>query len=191
VEIGVVDRADIPDGHRLHDVAGELLPNATLNVDISPEYLGVGYDRSAHRGRDVRGRRAVLDGAAAAAVHSRQLHAGAFSPGACERSPDRGNERTAALERASGIRAPAPCWRGIITLARTIPTIVSSFRESVKDFGAGHTQASRIRTERDIPLMVVLGGSLLLAVFLAVAPSLPTRVTSSRRSSSWCSASFS
>src|SRR3954465_15132677 len=59
---------------------------------------------------------------------------------------------------------------GLITLARTIPTIISSFRESVKDFGSGHTQASRIRTERDIPLMVVLGGSLLLAVFLAVAP---------------------
>src|SRR5207244_2288000 len=64
---------------------------------------------------------------------------------------------------------------GIITLARTIPTIVSSFRESVKDFGSGQTQASRIRTERDIPMVVVLGGSLLLALFLAVAPRMPTQ----------------
>jgi putative OPT family oligopeptide transporter len=63
---------------------------------------------------------------------------------------------------------------GLITLARTIPTIVSSFRDSVKDFGAGRG-ASTARTERDIPLSVVLAGSLLLAAFLAVAPKLPTQ----------------
>ena len=44
VEIAVVDLQTIPDGDRLHDAAGSsLFPNATLNVDISPEYLGVGY----------------------------------------------------------------------------------------------------------------------------------------------------
>jgi len=64
---------------------------------------------------------------------------------------------------------------GIITLARTIPTIVSSFRDSVKDFGSGAGQAAKVRTERDIPLMVVLGGSLALALFLAVAPRMPTQ----------------
>jgi putative OPT family oligopeptide transporter len=63
---------------------------------------------------------------------------------------------------------------GIITLARTIPTIVSSFRDSVKDFST-KGGASRTRTERDIPATIVLGGSLLLAVFLAVAPRLPTQ----------------
>src|SRR6185436_3195935 len=43
---------------------------------------------------------------------------------------------------------------GLITLARTIPTIVSSFRDSVKDFGAGGT-AGRLRTQHDMPLSVV------------------------------------
>jgi putative OPT family oligopeptide transporter len=32
-----------------------------------------------------------------------------------------------------------------------------------------------VRTERDIPMAVVLGGSLLLAIFLTVAPNLPTQ----------------
>ena len=57
---------------------------------------------------------------------------------------------------------------GLITLARTIPTIVTSFRESVKDFGSAGGGESRARTERDMPLNVVLGG-------LAAAGDLPGR----------------
>jgi len=64
---------------------------------------------------------------------------------------------------------------GIITLVRTIPTIVSSFRDSVKDFGAGAAGVIRLRTERDIPILVVLGGSVLLAVLLALLPRMPTQ----------------
>ena len=64
---------------------------------------------------------------------------------------------------------------GLITLARTIPTIVSSFRDSMKDFRAGSGGAARLRTERDIPAIVVLIGSLLLAIFLAVGPKMPTQ----------------
>jgi putative OPT family oligopeptide transporter len=64
---------------------------------------------------------------------------------------------------------------GLITLARTLPTIVSSFRDSVKDFKGGSAGATQIRTERDLPMTVVLGGSLALAIFLAVAPKMPTQ----------------
>jgi putative OPT family oligopeptide transporter len=64
---------------------------------------------------------------------------------------------------------------GLITLARTIPTIISSFRESMKTFGANQGGAAQLRTERDIPLIAVLGGSLLLAIFLAVTPRMPTQ----------------
>jgi putative OPT family oligopeptide transporter len=45
----------------------------------------------------------------------------------------------------------------------------------MKDFGAGQSQAARIRTERDLPMSIVLGGSLLLAIVLAVAPGMPTQ----------------
>jgi putative OPT family oligopeptide transporter len=62
-------------------------------------------------------------------------------------------------------------------LARTLPTIVSSFRESLKDLTSqrgGGAPTERLRTERDIPLVAIIVGSLLLAVFLAVTPGMPT-----------------
>jgi putative OPT family oligopeptide transporter len=63
---------------------------------------------------------------------------------------------------------------GLITLARTIPTIVTSFKESVKDFSAAGS-SSRVRTERDMPLSIVLIGSLLLTLFLILVPGAPTQ----------------
>jgi putative OPT family oligopeptide transporter len=44
----------------------------------------------------------------------------------------------------------------------------------LKGFGSAGGGA-QLRTERDIPMMVVLVGSLLLAIFLAVTPGLPTQ----------------
>ena len=44
----------------------------------------------------------------------------------------------------------------------------------MKGFGTA-TTGTLTRTERDIPMMVVLVGSLLLAIFLAVTPGLPTQ----------------
>src|SRR5205807_9436905 len=73
------------------------------------------------------------------------------------------------------IGAGAVLAAGLITLARTLPTIVASAREGLKDFGAGAGAATRVRTERDIPTVFVIVGSLLLAVFLAVAPKMPTQ----------------
>ena len=73
------------------------------------------------------------------------------------------------------IGAGAVLAAGLITLGRTLPTIIASAREGLKDFGAGAGAGTRLRTERDIPTVFVLGGSLLLAVFLAVAPGMPTQ----------------
>ena len=72
------------------------------------------------------------------------------------------------------IGAGAVLASGLITLARTIPTIISSARESLRDLSAGSGGPARLRTDRDIPMTVVIGGSLLLAVFLTVTPGLPT-----------------
>src|SRR5207244_4311166 len=71
------------------------------------------------------------------------------------------------------IGAGAVLAAGLITLGRTLPTIIASAREGLKDFGAGAGAAQTIRTERDLPTTFVLGGSLLLAIFLAVAPKMP------------------
>jgi putative OPT family oligopeptide transporter len=74
------------------------------------------------------------------------------------------------------IGAGAVLASGLITLARTIPTIISSARGSLRDLSAASGKGTvQVRTERDIPMTVVLVGSLLLAIFLAVAPGLPTQ----------------
>ena len=73
------------------------------------------------------------------------------------------------------IGAGAVLAAGLITLSRTLPTIIASAREGLKDFGAGAGAGARLRTERDIPTVFVLGGSLLLALFLALAPGMPTQ----------------
>jgi putative OPT family oligopeptide transporter len=73
------------------------------------------------------------------------------------------------------IGAGAVLAAGLITLGRTLPTIIASAREGLKGFGAGAGGAAVLRTERDMPTVVVIGGSLLLAIFLAVAPKMPTQ----------------
>jgi putative OPT family oligopeptide transporter len=74
------------------------------------------------------------------------------------------------------IGAGAVLASGLLTLARTIPTIVASARGSFKDLGAGGAgNGKQLRTERDIPMAVVLGGSLALGLFLALTPGLPTQ----------------
>src|SRR6187455_1118325 len=141
-------------------------PNATLNVDISPEYMGVGY---------VIGPR-IAGVMFAGGVLSWMVLVPLLSI--------LGNYMTVPFPPvpASGLMlsqmSPGQIWSayiryigagavlasGLITLGRTIPTIVSSFRESMKGLGAAGGAAS-LRTERDLPLSIVLGGSLALAIF--------------------------
>src|SRR5207247_2116613 len=71
------------------------------------------------------------------------------------------------------IGAGAVLAAGLLTLGRTLPTIVASAREGLKDFGAGAGGRAVLRTERDTPTAVVIAGSLLLAIFLAIAPKMP------------------
>src|SRR5687768_17284623 len=154
-----------------------VFPNATLNVDISPEYMGVGY------------------------VIGPRIAGVMFAGGVLSwlvllpLLTIMGNYMTVPFPPvpASGLRidqmSPGQLWSayirytgagavlaaGIITLARTIPTIVSSFRDSVKDFSAKGTAPARLRTERDMPMSIVLAGTVLLAIFLVVAPGMPTQ----------------
>lgn len=152
-------------------------PNATLNVDLSPEYMGVGYVI----GPRIAG--VMFAGGVLSWIVLLPLLTilGHYIPVPFPPVPASGlklSEMSPGQIWSGYIRyigAGAVLAAGLITLARTIPTIVSSFKESVKDFGAAAGAAARIRTERDMPLMVVLGGSLLLAVFLAVAPRMPTQ----------------
>jgi putative OPT family oligopeptide transporter len=151
-------------------------PNATLNVDISPEYMGVGYVI----GPRIAG--VMFAGGVLSWMVLLPLLSilGNYMPGPFPPVPASGlriSEMSASQLWSAYIRytgAGAVLAAGLITLARTIPTIISSFRESMKSFGGGTSQTA-IRTERDLPIAVVLGGSLALAIFLAVAPAMPTQ----------------
>lgn len=70
------------------------------------------------------------------------------------------------------IGAGAVASGGFITLLKTLPTIVSSFKESVKSL-KDKTSASILRTDRDLSFKVVIIGSLILIAVIAVLPNIP------------------
>jgi len=158
-------------------------PNATLNVDISPEYLGVGY---------VIGPRIAGEMFAGGVLSwlvllpllsiAGQYITVPFPP----IHPNFANNPATGQPFLISEMSPAQIWSayiryigagavlagGLITLSRTIPTIVSSAIEGLKSIGGGGAGAG-LRTEREIPMSVVLIGTLLLALFLALAPGMP------------------
>jgi putative OPT family oligopeptide transporter len=161
-------------------------PNATIDVDVSPEYLGVGY---------VIGPRIAGEMFAGGVLSWLVLLPllsilGAYIPTpfppihpSFANNPATGrpfliSEMSADQLWSAYIRyigAGAVLAAGLITLARTLPTILSSAREGLRQFGVDATAAATLRTERDIPMSVVLAGCLLLALFLAFAPGMPTQ----------------
>ncbi len=160
-------------------------PNATLDVDISPEYMGVGYVIGPRiAGTMFAG--GVLSWLVLLPLLS--LLGDAITTPFPPISPAFANNPATGQPFLISEMAPGQIWSayiryigagavlaaGIITLARTLPTIVSSARDGLKGFGAGGGNAQR-RTERDMPMTIVLAGSLALAVFLAVMPGLPTQ----------------
>lgn len=71
------------------------------------------------------------------------------------------------------IGAGAVAAGGIINLFKALPTIVDSFSASLRDLRfQSEGSALRPRTERDIPISVVLFGSLGLTLFMAFLPQL-------------------
>jgi putative OPT family oligopeptide transporter len=163
---------------------GSQFPNATLNVDISPEYMGVGYVIGPRiAGTMFAG--GVLSWlvllpllsilGAYINVPFPPIHPN-YANNPATGLPFKISEMSAPQLWSAYIRyigAGAVLAAGLITLGRTLPTIVASAREGLKGFGAGAGGGAAIRTERDMPTTVVVGGSVLLAIFLAIAPKMP------------------
>jgi len=160
-------------------------PNATLNVDISPEYMGVGYVIGPRiAGTMFAG--GVLSWLVLLPLLS--LLGAAITTPFPPIHPNFANNPATGLPFLISEMSPGQIWSayiryigagavlaaGLITLTRTLPTIISSAREGLKGFGSG-AAGTQLRTEQDVPIAVVLVGSLLLAIFLAVTPGLPTQ----------------
>ena len=73
------------------------------------------------------------------------------------------------------IGAGAVTFGGLITLIKTLPTIVSAFRDSFRDLRKKDTAATKekLRTEKDLPLIYVLIGSVILIAFMTLIPQIP------------------
>src|SRR5256885_16345629 len=58
------------------------------------------------------------------------------------------------------------------SLARSLPTIVSSFASSLKDLRDSRLgqAVTRLRTEDDLPISLTVGGSIALAIVLTLLP---------------------
>lgn len=70
------------------------------------------------------------------------------------------------------IGAGAVAAGGLITLMKTIPTIISSFSESVSSLKE-KGESGVLRTERDLSFKVVIIGSIVLIATLAIMPNIP------------------
>ena len=159
------------------------LPNGTINGEITPELLGVGYIIGPRiAGIMVSG--GVLSWIVLIpliTILGDKLTA-VFPPGTkliSEMSP---GEIWNNYIRYIG--AGAVTFGGLITLVKSIPTIVSAFSDSFKDIKASRANKQNNitetteRTSKDIPLSIVLGGSLVLVVFMTLIPSIPTNFLS-------------
>lgn len=159
------------------------LPNGTINGEITPELLGVGYIIGPKiSGIMVAG--GVLSWIVLIPLITllgNNLSA-IFPPGKVLISQMSAGDIWSNYIRYIG--AGAVTFGGVVTLIKTLPTIVSAFKDSFKDLKesrANKTSSNdnKERTSKDMPLIFVLGGSLVLIIFMSLIPTIPTNLLSS------------
>ncbi|HVZ85596.1 MAG TPA: oligopeptide transporter, OPT family [Polyangia bacterium] len=167
------------------------LPAAVLSGDITPEYLGVGYII----GPQIAG--VLVAGGVLAWLGliplltvvtppdtvARQLVKLGYlpslftagGPGGWDPARHLFADTAAAVYRAyvRQIGAGAVAAGGFITLVKTLPTIASSFKESLAALRNRDARAAETRTERDLPITFVLVGSAILVLIMALLPFVP------------------
>jgi uncharacterized oligopeptide transporter (OPT) family protein len=74
------------------------------------------------------------------------------------------------------IGAGAVTAAGLISLARTVPTIWQALVAGLKDFRGASVGDTTRRTERDLPMIVVVGGALACGIAMVVLPQIHINV---------------
>ena len=155
-----------------------LYPSSTLDVAVTPEYLGLGYIIGPRISSE------LFSGGLLAWMALIPLIA-IFVPES-RVVQDLENLGFSAAWRANNnyanwiyrayiryIGAGAVACAGVMTLIKTIPTIVSAFKESMKSFGERRGGSSAKRTEQDMGMGVVIFGSIAILIILAILPGFP------------------
>lgn len=149
-------------------------PNASVSVDVVPEYLGVGYIIGPRiAGILVAG--GVLSYLVLIPIISffgDALQA-VLKPGVGTKLISQMSIGEIRLGYVRYIGAGAVAAAGLITLLRTFPTIISAFRDSFKSLRDMKAGVAPLRTERDIPITYVIGGAVAMMVIIALLPTLP------------------
>ena len=157
------------------DVPGRALgfyPGAAVSAEISPELMGVGYIIGPRIAGYLfaGGCFAYLVLAPAIKLVGTGLSEPfGFPPVKLIRDMSPGELRSSFVFY---IGAGAVASAGIIALARSLPTILSSFASSIKDLRESRLgqAVTRLRTEDDLPISLTIGGSVALAIVLALLP---------------------
>ena len=172
--------------------ANKYLPSAKISGEITPEYLGVGYIIGPKiAGVLVAGSvltwfvfnplmATVVPGDVIAAQlvklgYLQDLQT-AGGPGGWDPVTHQFSDYAVAIYRAfvRQIGAGAVAAGGFITLIKTIPTIISSFKGSLGSIRAEKTENATIkRTDRDLSVKIVLWGSLGLILLMTIMPQVP------------------
>jgi OPT family oligopeptide transporter len=169
----------------------KFFPSATVNGEITPEYLGVGYII----GPKIAG--VLVAGGVMAwlglipllaslvpteAIAMQLVKLGylkdVLSPGGKGGwNPETlsfNNTATAVyFAYVRQIGAGAVAAGGLITLIKTLPTIVSSFRESVSSMKERNENTKVSRLDNDLSFKVVIAGSVGLVFLMALLPQIP------------------
>ncbi len=172
--------------------ANKFLPSAKISGEITPEYLGVGYIIGPKIGG------VLVAGSVLASFALVPLLATLVPPDAIagqlvklgllediSKAGGRGgwnpdtqsfNDFSTAIYWAyiRQIGAGAVAAGGFITLLKTLPTIISSFKSSVGSLNTkGDGAQKQLRTEKDLSLKIVGFGSLALVLIVSVLPFIP------------------
>jgi len=143
------------------------LPGAAVRADATPEYLGVGYIIGPRIAGTLFAGGIISWLVIMPAIHFFGAHFnGAIYPGTVPISQMSPSDLWRTYIRPMGAGGVAAS--GLITLLRTMPTIIGALRAGVKTIGKNASSGSTSRTERDIPMNIVLLGSgvLVLMIFL-------------------------
>ncbi|MEJ7737745.1 MAG: oligopeptide transporter, OPT family [Chitinophagaceae bacterium] len=171
--------------------ANKYFPSAQVSADITPEYMGVGYIIGPRiAGILVAGGvlswlvlipllASLIPGDVVALQQVKlgflkdTMSSGGF--GNWDPATHRFADPAQAIYRAyiRQIGAGAVAAGGFITLLKTIPTIISSFKESIGSVSKGDRHLKVSRTERDLSLRIVLFGSIALVILIAFLDIIP------------------
>jgi putative OPT family oligopeptide transporter len=166
-------------------------PSATVNGEITPEYMGVGYIIGPRIAGVLvaggvlawLGLIPLLATLVPASVIAEQLVKLGYlkdvltagGPGGWNPETQQFASTATAVYRAyvRQIGAGAVAAGGFITLLKTLPTIVSSFKGSLASLKNKQAAATVARTENDLSFLTVIAGSAALVILIAVLPIIP------------------